>query len=57
MRKVRNVVALEDESGSLGYECEDDEWEQIYDEQDAKEQDAKEQRSYSSVLRRNDSGT
>ena len=48
VQKVRDVVALEDdfESLLLEYQWEDDEWEQIYDEQQATEK-----RSYSSVLK------
>jgi hypothetical protein len=51
VRKVRNVIALDDdfESG-LGYQWEDDEWEQIFDERHTTEKI-----SYSSVLRANGS--
>ena len=47
VQKVRNVIVLED--NGLEYQWEDDEWEQIYDERHAEEQ-----RSYSSVLRGNE---
>ena len=47
VQKVRNVIALED--NCVEYLWEDDEWEQIYDERHADEQ-----RSYSSVLRGNE---
>lgn len=47
MQKLRNVIVLED--NGLEYQWEDDEWEHIYDERLAEEQ-----RSYSSVLRGNE---
>jgi len=50
VQKLRNVIVLED--NGLEYQWEDDEWEHIYDERLAEEQ-----RSYSSVLRGNDSET
>jgi len=49
VQTVRNVIALEDEFEGLGSEWEDDEWEQIFDESRAEEQ-----KSYSSVLRGNE---
>lgn len=50
MQKVRNVIALEDNDLECQWEqWEDDEWEEIYDERRAEEQ-----RSYSSVLRGNE---
>ena len=50
MRKVRNVIALDDDFGpGPGYQWEDDEWEQIFDERRATEK-----KSYSSVLRGNE---
>jgi len=49
VQKVRNVIALEDDLEGLEYQSEDDEWEQIYDEQRAEEP-----RTYSSVLRGNE---
>ena len=46
VKKVRNVVALEDDlEDPLGYQWEDDEWEQIYD------TTVTEKKSYSSVLK------
>jgi len=51
VQTVQNVVVLEDEFESLGgYEWEDDEWEQIFDERHS----AEERTSYSSVLRGNE---
>ena len=48
MQKLRNVIVLED--NGLEYQWEDDdEWEHIYDEEFVEEQ-----RSYSSVLRGNE---
>jgi hypothetical protein len=47
VQTLRSVIVLEDDS--LEYQWEDDEWEQIYDERLAEEQ-----RSYSSVLRGNE---
>jgi len=50
VQKVRNVIALEDDiEGLVGYLWEDDEWEQIYDEHHAEEP-----RSYSSILKGNE---
>ena len=46
MQKVRNVVALEDNFEGVGFQWEDDEWEQIFDEWHTEEQ-----KSYSSVVR------
>ena len=47
VQKLRNVIVLED--NGLEYHWEDDEWEHIYDEEFVEEQ-----RSYSSVLRGNE---
>jgi len=47
VQKLRNVIVLED--NGLEYQWEDDEWEHIYDEEFVEEQ-----RSYSSVLRGNE---
>lgn len=49
MQRVRNVIVLEDNGLEYQWEFEDDEWEQIYDERHAEEE-----RSYSSVLRGNE---
>jgi hypothetical protein len=48
MQKLRKVIALDDKFEGLGYQWEDDEWEQICDEQHAEEA-----RTYSAVLKGN----
>ena len=49
VRRVQNVIALEDDFEGLEFQWEEEEWEQIYDERQAEEL-----RSYSSVLKGND---
>ena len=48
MQKLRKVIALDDKFEGLGYQWEDDEWEQICDEQHAEEA-----RTCSAVLKGN----
>jgi hypothetical protein len=49
VQKVRDVIVLEDDFEGLEHQWEDDEWDQIYEERHAEEP-----RSYSSVLRGNE---